>query len=105
MKDNLIKFKKKSKISDSEINGLFLGLVKLIKKVAMEDASQFSELEKRQLNENIQENLMIISQKELENEKLKKENAFLKSQIRAKNQKILHLSCLSAQRMNMKDAN
>ena len=100
MKDNIIKFKKRTKISDSEINGLFLGLVKLIKKVAIEDASAFSEIEKRKVDNILQDNAILLSQKDVEIEKLKSENLYLKKQIKSKNLKILQLSCLSAQRIN-----
>ena len=60
MKDNIIKFRKKSKISDSEINGLFLGLVKLIKKVALEDASNLTNFEMQELNDELQKNYSIF---------------------------------------------
>lgn len=36
-KDNIIKFSKRNEISESEINSLFLGLIKLIKNKAQED--------------------------------------------------------------------
>ena len=104
MKDNIIKFKKKAKISDSEINGLFLGLVRLIKKVAIEDASENSELERREMEESLQADAILLSQKDQMIEKLKKEVAFLRSQIKVKNLKILHLSCMSAKKYEIKKA-
>ena len=104
MKDNIIKFRKKSKISDSEINGLFLGLVKLIKKVALEDASNITGLEVQELNDELQKNSISLAQKDEEIEKLKKEINFLRAQLKTKSLKILHLSCMSARKLASKEA-
>ena len=98
--DNIIKFKNKNKISDGEINGLFLGLVKLIKKIAMEEASERLDPKSKQLFSEVQELSLALSQKEHEISKLKEENQDLKHKIKVKNLKILQLSCNSAKRLN-----
>ena len=99
MKDNIIKFRNKNKLTDSDINSLFQGLVKLIKKVALEDASQYSVIEKENIERCMQENIMLISQKDEEIERLRKENKLLRTQLKSKNLRILHLSCLTADKL------
>ena len=100
MKDNMIKFKNKSKISESEINSLFLGLVKLVKKLALEEATASMPKDVRILNEEINELNLELSKKESEIDRLKEENNMLKSKIKVKNLKILQISCMSAKRLN-----
>lgn len=96
--ENIIQFKKKNKLTDSEINGLFLGLVKLVKKLAIEEASELSP-EYMSLKEEVQDLSLSLSQKENEIVKLKEENQQLKNKIKVKNLKILQLSCASAKRL------
>ena len=99
MKDNIINFKNKSKISESEINGLFLGLVKLVKKLALEEANEMLPKDVRLLKEEMQALNLELSKKDSQIDKLKEENNMLKSKIKVKNLKILQLSCLSAKRL------
>lgn len=99
MKDNIIKFRNKNKLTDNDINSLFQGLVRLIKKIALEEASQYSVIEKENIERQFQENALLISQKDEEVEKLKKENKFLRNQLKSKNLRILHLSCLTADKI------
>ncbi len=98
--DNIIKFKNKNKITDSEINGLFLGLVRLVKKIAMEEASERLDPKSKNLYFEVQNLSLLVSQREREIEKLKEENQSLKNKIKVKNLKILQLSCISAKRIN-----
>ena len=98
--DNVIKFKNKNKITDSEINGLFLGLVRLVKKIAMEEASERLDPKSKSLFFEVQSLSLLISQREREIEKLKEENNSLKNKIKVKNLRILQLSCNSAKRLN-----
>ena len=97
--DNIIKFKNKNKITDSEINGLFLGLVRLVKKIAMEEATEKLDPKSKKLMEEVRDLTLCLSQKEHEIEKLKEENQDLKNKIKIKNLKILQLSCNSAKRL------
>ncbi len=94
--DNIIQFRNKNKITESEINGLFLGLVKLIKKLSMEEAISKLSPKDRTVFEEKQdiERKLIVKERELE--KIKQENIDLKQKIRVKNLKILQLSCLKA---------
>ena len=94
--DNIIQFKNKNKITESEINGLFLGLVKLIKRLAMEETISKLSPKDRTMFEEMQEIERKLVVKEIENDKIKQENAELKQKIRVKNLKILQLSCLKA---------
>ena len=98
--DNLVKFKNKNKITDSEINGLFLGLVRLVKKMATDEAMEKLDPKSKILVNEVRELNLILSQKEHEIEKLKEENQGLKSKIKVKNLKILQLSCNSAKRLH-----
>ena len=100
MKDNIIKFKNKTKITEGEINGLFLGLVKLIKKLAIEEANETMPKDIRILREELQQANLILSKKESDLERLREENQQLKSKLKVKNLKILQLSCLSAKRLS-----
>lgn len=97
--DNVITFKNKNKITDSEINGLFLGLVRLIKKLAMEEASAKLKPDARELSKEVQELSLTLTQKEVEVEKLKEENKSLKNKLKVKNLKILQLTCVSAKKL------
>jgi len=97
--DNIIKFKNKNKITDSEINGLFLGLVRLIKKIAMEEATERLDPKSKRLVGEVQELTLCVSQKEHEIAKLQEENQTLKNKLKIKNMKILQLSCNFAKRL------
>ena len=96
MEDNIIKFKNKNKITESEINGLFLGLVKLIKKLAMEEAVANLPKEERESFDEKQELQRKLLVYEGEIDRLKKEREDLKQKIKVKNLKILQLSCSKA---------
>lgn len=97
--DNILEFKKRSKITEADINGLFMGLVKLVKKIAIEEASENLSTDTKELNEQLQSLSLQLSQKENEIDKLKEENVKLKNRLKVKNLKILQLSCLSAKRL------
>ena len=96
MEDNIIKFKNKNKITESEINGLFLGLVKLVKKLAMEEAVANLPKEERESFDEKQELQRKLLVYEGEIDRLKKEREDLKQKIKVKNLKILQLSCSKA---------
>ena len=94
--DNIIQFKNKNKITENEINGLFLGLVKLIKKLAMEEAISKLDPVDKCLMEEKQEFERVLLAKDEEVANLKKENNDLRQKIKVKNLRILQLSCLKA---------
>lgn len=84
--NNIIPFKQQSRtLSDNEINSLFLGLVKLIKKSAQEEINSTNRVPEQLLKKSIidlnKENKEISTLK-FEYEKLKKENSELLSKIK-----------------------
>lgn len=97
--DNLITFVNKNKITEGEINSLFLGLVKFIKKMATEEAVANLPKDKKTLISENQNLELKISQKEREIDLLQDEIKNLRSKLKVKNLKILQLSCLSAKRL------
>ena len=72
-KTNILTFKQKvtNKITDADINGLFMGLVKLVKKSALEEAKNAVADEKLQSSSAIRKLISQLGQKERELEFLK----------------------------------
>ena len=104
-KKNVLMFKKRptNKITDEDINGLFLGLVKMVKKNAIEQAKEWSLQQREEGLKQLRQTLMQLekSQRELEYlktefEEMKKENNLLKK-------KLLITTCYKAQNLNKKD--
>ena len=102
--NNILPFKKKTmKITDSDLQGLFMGLVRLIKKSAEEEISMKIN-QQIDREEEIERNLIAkLGQRERElaflkddNERLKKENANLKKQIMRK-------FCFEATKLNVEN--
>jgi len=87
--DNVIPFKKKQKcLSESEINSLFLGLVRLIKKSATEEFVEKSEKEKRSAEALLRRAFDDLQKKDEELQALKKEVRMLKFQNCKLNEKV-----------------
>jgi len=84
--NNIIPFKQQNRtLSDNEINSLFLGLVKLIKKSAQEEINSTNRVPEQLLKKSIidlNKKNKEISTLKFEYEKLKKENAELLSKIK-----------------------
>lgn len=87
---NILFFRKKpaNKISESDVNGLFMGVVKLVKKMALDEAKNAVAEEKTQANLAIRKLVAQLGQKDRELEflktdylSLKKENALLKKKV------------------------
>ncbi len=104
-KSNVLKFKAKTtnKITDGDINSIFLGLVKLIKKNALDSARAQVENEKLESASAIRKLLAEMGQKERELKflrddysSLKKENALLKK-------KLLMATCFKARAISEKE--
>lgn len=71
--DNVIAFRNnKSSLTDSDINSLFLGLVKLVKKQATEQATKNQEIEITRANNMLRKTLVSLRQKEDEIKLLQK---------------------------------
>lgn len=101
---NILPFKKKSmKITDSDLQGLFMGLVRLIKKSAEEEISMKINQQIDREEETERNLIAKLGQRERElaflkddNERLKKENANLKKQIMRK-------FCFEATKLNVEN--
>ena len=86
---NILDFKNKQKVlTDSDINSLFMGFVKLVKKTAYDEASQSLKAERNSINFLLKKTVFNLSKREKEvedlknlNEKLKKENEQLLLQL------------------------
>lgn len=71
--DNVIAFRNnKTSLTDSDINSLFLGLVKLVKKQATEQATKNQEIEITRANNMLRKTLVSLRQKEDEIKSLQK---------------------------------
>jgi len=78
-KINILDYKKSQRsLTDEEINGLFLGLIKIVKKYAMEEAFRLYGKQSNDLSNNIKIILEEMEQIKNENEILKQENSKLK---------------------------
>lgn len=104
-KSNVLKFKSKSpsKITDTDINSLFLGLVKLVKKNAIDEARAQVMTDKMESASAIRKLIAELGGKERElkflrddYQSLKKENAVLKK-------KLLMATCFKARQLSQKE--
>ena len=78
--DNVITMPKKTGLSDTEINSLFMGLVKLIKRCAMEQVSGKMEMEVKSANDALRRSLIELASKQKEIESLKYNFEMLKNE-------------------------
>ena len=78
--NNIIKFKKKNIFTDSEMNALFMGIVKLVKKNAFEEAKENYEKDLNMANIELRKSIMLTAQKEKELLSLKEELAKIKEE-------------------------
>ena len=73
MPNNVVKFKQRQQfLTDSDINSLFLGLVKLVKKQAGEEMNKDLKLENKKANSMLRKTLVELSEKENEIKNLRK---------------------------------
>lgn len=86
MDDNIIKFRKKSALTDAEIQALFMGLVKLVKKSAFDEAKEKYENDIEKANNELRKSITTIAQKDREIGSLKED--FLK--IKEENSKLIN---------------
>ncbi len=79
--DNVIKFtKKKSTLSDAEIQGLFLGIVRLVKKNALEEANAQMKESIDRANEQLRKTIVELSSRDKELRDLKNEYGRIKAE-------------------------
>ena len=101
---NITKAKKEmnKKITESEINSLFLGLVKIIKKSAQENADEELKIECKEANQNFRQTLIDLNKKEVELKKAIEVNRDLNLKIESQQQQIcLLLDKLSKRKLGV----
>lgn len=95
--DNVLKFKNRvSQISESDLHGLFMGLVKLIKKNAFEEFKMHFEKENERINDEMRKMIALIGQKDRELNFLRQDNARLKTENLKLKKKEMKAMCLKA---------
>ena len=100
---NITKAKKEinKKITESEINALFLGLVKIIKKSAQENADEELKIECKEATQNFRQTLIDLNKKEVELKKVIEVNRELNLKVESQQQQIcLLLDKLSKRKLN-----
>ena len=77
----IIPFKQKQKmLTESDINSLFMGLVKLIKKTALDDFMEKSKIERQSSNYLLKKAFLDLNQKDKQIAELRKDFEILKSE-------------------------
>ncbi len=99
--DNIITFTKKKKefLSDSDINSLFLGLVRLVKRTAIEEQSLKAKQERDNANQVLRKAMLDINKKDKEIAKLKDDFLRLKLENSKLIQNMMKLKCEKADRL------
>lgn len=100
--NNIITFTKKKKefLSESDINSLFLGLVRLVKRSAMEEISFKSKQEKENTNNALRQALVDLNKKDKELEKLKDDFLKLKLENSRLVQNMMKMQCEKAEKLS-----
>lgn len=101
--NNIVRFtKRNNSLTDSELQALFMGLVKLVKKSAMEEASGRVQLNIDRANIELRKTIIELQNKEREVKELKREF----SKIKEENQKLLDnmmkTNCSKAEKLREK---
>ena len=95
------KDKLSKKISDSEINALFMGLVKIVKKAAIDNANIELKTECEVANQNFRQTIIDLNKKEAELKKMHEINIELNKKIESQQKQIcLLLDKLSKRKIN-----
>ena len=102
-KDNIIKFsKKKEKISEAELQALFMGLVRLVKRSATEEINEQVKSTMERASQELRKTIVALNNKEREYRELK--DAFIK--IKEENSKLVKdmfkLKCDKAGKLHQK---
>ena len=96
-KSNIIPMpQRKNKLSDNEINSLFIGLVKLIKNQAKQEANIIIKNEKEQANNLLRQTMVEIANKDKQIATLRKQLQLLKNESKTMTSKIEQLRSESA---------
>ena len=102
---NVLKFKARStnKITEGDINSLFMGLVKLVKKNALEEAKSQVSAEKIESSATIRKLIMEMGQKDRELKFLRDDYTSLKRENSLLKKKLLLATCYKAHEMSEKN--
>ncbi len=101
--DNVITFKKTGKtLSDSEVQSLFMGLVRLVKRNAMEESEEAFKARLTQANENLRRAIAKLSLTQRDNDKLKEELSKVKTENSRLINMNLQLRCDKAEKLRQK---
>ena len=105
--ENIINFAKVKgkyvkKISDEEINALFLGLIKIVKKSALDDVSRELKEDCECANANFRECLIELNSTQIELKKLKEENEMLCMKLEIEQEHICRLLRKISKKKNAK---
>lgn len=84
------------RISDNDINALFMGLVKIVKKNALDSANRELKVECNEANENFRQTLIDLNRKEAELKIMQEENRELNLKVEAQKEQI----CLLLQKLS-----
>lgn len=101
--DNVITFKKMGKsLSDNEVQALFMGLVRLVKRNAMEESEEAYKTRLTQANENLRKAIAKLSLTQRDNDKLKEELSKVKNENSRLVNLNLQLRCDKAEKLREK---
>ena len=87
--DNVIAFKRTGKtLTDSEVQSLFMGLVRLVKRNAMEESEELYKARLNQANDSLRRAIAKLNNSQRDNDKLKDEL----TKVRSENSRLLNLN-------------
>ena len=100
---NVITFKKVQRtLSDGEVQSLFMGLVRLVKKTAMEESEEKYRKIISEANENLRKTIFALHSKERDYDRLKEELVRIKSENSSLIDSVLKLRCDKANKLRIK---
>ncbi len=101
--DNVITFKRMGKtLSDSEVQSLFMGLVRLVKRNALEESEEAYKARLTQANESLRKAIAKLSTSQRDNDKLKEELSKVKNENSRLVNLNLQLRCDRAEKLRQK---
>lgn len=101
---NIIEFKKVQQrtLTDAEVQSLFMGLVRLVKKTALEESEERYKKLISEANDNLRKTMLALSNKERDLNKLKQEFVKIKSENSTLVNSVLKLRCDKANKLRIK---
>ena len=102
-KNNIVEFRKVQKtLSDNEVQSLFMGLVRLVKKTALEESEERFRRQINEANENLRKTIQALNNKERDVFKLKEELLRIKKENSSLADCVLKLRCEKANKLRIK---